>query len=172
MNDDRQFPYRLNIRAQCDLSRDKNPKLYLISGKAFPCEKVTTHPGITITEKDGKKFIGVDQDYYDLKELVENDDKRKVFNEQMKVYDNPVVFSYGDIIEKKTHSIIACVADETLIEFSFLKFEVMKRKDLDTKATRIGRLLPPYITKVQNAFASFMVRTGITPIPKELIDRV
>lgn len=169
MKEDQNFPYRLNIRAQCDLLRTNNPDLFLLSGRVFPREQVTTQPGVKVIQKDEEKVLTIDQNCYRLKELLEEDQKSDTFNKEMRKYNHPVVFSYGDIIEKKTHSIVACVAGELFIEFCFRKFEVGSKTDIETKATKIGRLLPPYITKIQNAFASFMIRTGVTPIPEELL---
>lgn len=36
------------------------------------------------------------------------------------------------------------------------------------KGKRIGRVLPPYITKIQQKCAVNMVREGVAPLPKEL----
>ena len=55
-------------------------------------------------------------------------------------------------------------------EFNFRKFEIEKKKDVEGEAKRIGRVLPPYITKVQNAFAAYMIRVGVMPIPEKLVE--
>ena len=168
-SNDPKFPYRLNIRAQCDLSRCENPNLYLIPGKVFSIKQVTAHPGIEVIQKNEDIVLKIDESHFILKDLLESDVNRNKFNKGMKKYNAPVVFSNGDIIEKKTHSIIPCIAEETLVEFSFREFEVKKKQEIEQEATLIGRLLPPYITKVQRAFASFITRAGTTPFPDELI---
>ena len=57
------------------------------------------------------------------------------------------------------------MAGEQAIQFKMdleiLSFNAWKEK-------RIGRVLPPYITKIQQKCAVNMVREGVAPLPKEL----
>lgn len=167
---DRKFPYRLNIRAQCDLSRDDNPRLYLLSGREYDQNQIIMNNKIAISDKDNRNVITINNKEYDLYDLVQDKSKQKAFNKEMNSYKDTLLFSNNDIIEKKVHSIIPCVADKAFVEFHFRKFEVMCKNCLDSRAVKIGRILPPYITKIQNSFASFMVRTGLMPIPEELVN--
>ena len=61
--------------------------------------------------------------------------------------------------------IIGCIADKQAILFDMdilvLPFDEIKEK-------RVGRVLPPYITKIQQKVAANMVREGVSPLPKEL----
>ena len=167
---DRKFPYRLNIRAQCDLSRDDNPRLYLLSGREYNQNQIIMNNKIAISDKDNRNVITINNKEYDLNDLVQDRSKQKAFNREMNSYKDTLLFSYNDIIEKKVHSIIPCVADKAFVEFHFREFEVMCKNCLDSRAVKIGRILPPYITKIQNSFTSFMIRTGLMPIPEELVN--
>ena len=167
---DQTYPYRLNIRAQCDLSRDDNPRLYLLSGKAFDQHKVITDNRLKVCGSEDKTVLLAYNKQYSLNDLINDKSSRKEFNIDMSSYQNSLLFSHNEVIERKTHSIIACVAGEFFVEFNYREFEVMRKQCLDARATKIGRILPPYITKVQSAFASYMIRTGIMPIPEELVN--
>ena len=58
----------------------------------------------------------------------------------------------------------------------FLQRDIFKSGKMDLeilsfnawKGKRIGRVLPPYITKIQQKCAVNMVREGVAPLPKEL----
>ena len=51
-----------------------------------------------------------------------------------------------------------------------LDFKQFKIKSYNTvKSQRVGRLLPPFITKVQQLFSSYMIREGLPAIPDEAI---
>lgn len=91
------------------------------------------------------------------------------FNSDMQRFDRLLLFDKGQIIEKKTHAILPCVAEKLFIEFQFKRFLIKKKSTLEAEAMRVGRIIPPYITKIQNLFASYMVREGVMPIPEKLI---
>lgn len=57
--------------------------------------------------------------------------------------------------------------DEKTIVFSMKKLEKMKWSDL--KDFRIGRLLPTYLTRLQQRYASYLQRPGLSRIPREAI---
>ena len=105
---------------------------------------------IAISDKDNRNVITINNKEYDLYDLVQDRSKQKAFNKEMSSYKDTLLFSYNDIIEKKVHSIIPCVADKAFVEFHFREFEVMCKNCLDSRAVKIGRILPPYITKIQN----------------------
>lgn len=166
-----QDEYWLNIRAQCDLIRQDDPILYLIPGKVFDVSRIAKHPRIKISKENDDSIIIIDQETFHIKELDSYNKKaRGEFNSKMQRFASMIMFNNGDIIEKKDHSIIPCIADKLLLEFDFAGFKTKKKTEFETEAARIGRLIPPYITKVQNAFASYMIRTGLMPTPKELLD--
>ena len=37
------------------------------------------------------------------------------------------------------------------------------------KDKRVGRLLPPYITRIQQKWAHYVVRTGVLPVPENVV---
>ena len=73
----------------------------------------------------------------------------------------------GDIIGKKTDVFLCCADNGKIIKFR-LDLEVKKFKDLKDK--RIGRVLPPYITKIQQKCSHYIIREGTMPIPKEIFE--
>jgi hypothetical protein len=75
------------------------------------------------------------------------------------------LFLKGEFRERHTNAIIACVDNGKVIEFDFRKFELKKWDAI--KAGRIGRLLPPHITRIQQKYALFQQREGVSPIPRE-----
>lgn len=115
--------YLLNIRAQCDLNRDENPKLYCITGHE-------------LSQKDNGKIEGIS-------------------------------FSKGEYLEKSYQAIVAFIDGGKIVEFSFKDLEIKTWKDLENY--RIGRLLPPYITKIQQRFSLYIQRQGLPKIPNEAI---
>lgn len=71
--------------------------------------------------------------------------------------------------EKKDEVYELCIADEALIRFD-LKCSEYKEYPDDTLMV-LGRLLPPDITRIQQKFASYIVREGVMSIPrKQLMD--
>lgn len=46
---------------------------------------------------------------------------------------------------------------------------MMKKTEIEEKADRIGRVLPPYITKLQHEVSSYIVREGLLPVPDKLL---
>ena len=89
------------------------------------------------------------------------------FNANFRKHRNNMIFyNKGELLEKKTESIIACVDDGKYIKFELKKFEIIKFEEI--KGKRIGRILPPYINKIQQKFAQYIVREGVMPIPEEL----
>jgi len=115
--------YYLNIRAQCDLVRDPDPNLFLLSG-----------------------YI-----------LVQNE-KGKIPN---------ISFNRGEYLEKSIHAVVAFIDDGKIIEFKFSDFAI--KTWIEIKTTRIGRLLPPYINKIQQRYALYMQRQGLPRIPDAAI---
>ncbi|MDX9714198.1 MAG: hypothetical protein RBT37_02090 [Dissulfurispiraceae bacterium] len=117
--DQTKYRYYLNIRAQCDLVRNNDPELFVISG-------------------------------YVLEQ-----------NEKGKIKD--ISFNNGQYLEKPSHAIVAFVDDGKIIEFKFNEFSIEKWGSLN--ANRVGRLLPPYINRVQQRHALYIQRQGLPRIP-------
>jgi len=85
-----------------------------------------------------------------------NDKLKKNYNEK-----------YGYINEREGNCIIFPLDGGRAIEFQFKKIHTFKYEDL--KANRKGRLLPPYIVKIQQKYSAYLQRQGLSRIPKESI---
>jgi hypothetical protein len=72
-------------------------------------------------------------------------------------------FIEGQFIEKVNHSIVSFIDNGKMVEFLFHDLIILKWKAIKTK--RIGRLLPPYITSIQQRYALYLQRQGLPRIP-------
>jgi len=78
-----------------------------------------------------------------------------------------ISFNQGQYLEKPNHAVIAFLDEGKILEFKFSGFEIKDWKEL--KDSRIGRLLPPYINKIQQRYALYMQRQGLPRIPDAAI---
>ncbi len=95
--------------------------------------------------------------------------------------DDEISFKKGNFIEKSNNTYIPFIDDGKIIEFFFCEIKIkkwkeklkdIKGKEIDKmfKETRIGRLLPPYITKVQQRYSFYLQRQGLPAIPEKAIE--
>ena len=77
-------------------------------------------------------------------------------------------FSNGQFFERVSEAVVLGVHDGNSILFRFDKLRVCKYSDIRTQ--RIGRLLHPYVTRVQQRYALYMQRQALPRIPVEAID--
>ena len=77
-----------------------------------------------------------------------------------------IIFDSGEFHEKINCSYASFVQGNILC-FTFRELKIKKWKDI--KDYRIGRLLPPYITKIQQKYASYLQRLGLPSIPEKAI---
>lgn len=162
--------YYLNIRAQCSISREDargnyNPKLYCIEGKKLRNQDIVTEDiHLTMEEQlvfgAGKRF-SLDE----MREICKNETEIVDFNRNFSKHRNSIFFRKGTILERDDKVIVGCVAGEQAIKFGM---DLVIREFEELKDKRIGRILPPYITKIQQKCAANMVREGVTPLPREL----
>jgi len=115
--------YYINIRAQCDLVRSRNPHLYCLKGKAID-ERL-------INRKGGTEFNCIN----------------------------------GEFTEKKYTAIVPFIDDGNIIEFDFT--DLLRKTWNEMKTNRIGRLLPPYITSIQQRYSHYLHRQGLPRTPKD-----
>ena len=73
----------------------------------------------------------------------------------------------GQFVEKINNSVIPFLDDGRIIEFLFRDIKLQKWKDLKEK--RVGRLLPPYINRIQQRYSLYMQRQGLPRIPEAAI---
>ena len=45
----------------------------------------------------------------------------------------------------------------------------VKKYDSSFKAKRIGRILPPYITRIQQIVSAYIIREGLPAIPNDIL---
>lgn len=162
--------YYLNIRAQCDLSRmDKcneyNPLLYCIEGKKLLSRDIITDD-IRMTTKEILDF-GTDKRFSlnEMREICKDESQIKEFNRNFVKHRNSIFFRKGSFLERNDKVIVGCVAGEQALQFDL---DISIKNFSTEKDKRIGRILPPYITRIQQKCAQNMVREGVVPMPKEL----
>jgi hypothetical protein len=78
-----------------------------------------------------------------------------------------VVEKTGTISERDTETIIFGMTDGITVCFQFKALLVEEWKKW--KDRRIGRLLPPYLTRLQQRYSAYLQRPGLTKIPKVLL---
>ncbi len=76
----------------------------------------------------------------------------------------------GNFKEGNVHCMIFPVCEGRLFHFMFK--ELYQKKWRDLKNNREGRLLPPFITKLQMKYSYYLQRQGFPKIPKEIFSNV
>ncbi len=74
---------------------------------------------------------------------------------------------HGKFSEIDSQSIVFPIDRGKIVDFRFKKLEIKKWKDL--KYRRVGRLLPPYINRIQQRYSLYMQRQGLPRIPDAAI---
>ena len=161
--------YYLNIRAQCDLSRSKgedyNPQLFCIVGERLRSEKIATED-LKLTPEgylvfNANKKYGLDE----LKEKCGDEKKLGKFNQELAKHRNGIFWENGTLIERSNNVIVGSVAEQDALKFNL---SICVKSFNELKDSRIGRILPPYITRIQQKCSQYMIREGVMPVPKEL----
>lgn len=80
--------------------------------------------------------------------------------------DDKIIFFQGEFQEKINNCYVAFV-DGKILCFSLRKISIKKWNEI--KNNRQGRLLPPYITKIQQKYSAYIQRQGLPSIPKQAI---
>ena len=70
---------------------------------------------------------------------------------------------YGHFNESESNAIVFSMIDGKTYNFIFKKFTMKEWSEI--KCNRIGRLLPPYITHIQQKFSLYLQRSGLPRIP-------
>jgi hypothetical protein len=99
---------------------------------------------------------------YCLKGRIVNEDK---INNGAK---DCIIFDKGEFKEKINSTYLACIDDGKIIEFLFQDLFVKKWNEI--KHERIGRILPPYITRIQQKYAFYLQRQAVSGLPEEIIN--
>lgn len=74
---------------------------------------------------------------------------------------------YGHFLEEDSNSIIFCMYDGKTFKIGFKN--LLQEKWGDIKGKRKGRLLPPYINRIQQRYGNYLKRQGLPRTPKEAI---
>lgn len=143
--------YLINIRPDCDegfldVDEDDPQKHYLINIRP-DCDCIPRQEGQTI----------------DNVELYCIEGKRMSNNEIGKSYEK------GRFVEKIWESISFSLYEGKTIRFDFRKFRTQKFSEV--KEHRIGRLIHPYITRMQQRYALYLQRQGLPRVPEEAIPK-
>lgn len=105
--------YYINIRAQCNLIRENDPILYLLPGNEWDLSNLTKLPRIKMRFDNDKHILSIDQHEFCIEEMTQYKKHQKAeFNEKMQEYNSLLLFEKGEIIEKKQHGILSCIADK------------------------------------------------------------
>ncbi len=78
-----------------------------------------------------------------------------------------VCLQQGQFIEKINHALIPFIDDGKVIEVLFKDLKIKPWRELKDK--RLGRILPPYIMRIQQRYALYLHRHGLPRIPDGVI---
>lgn len=151
--------YLLVISADCDLVRRDDPVVAVVTGS-----EVSVPDNNKIELSRDKPLLSVYGQSFELKEG-EIDNINTSIEELIK--NLPLVNSGGDLIRRNNETIIPCIAGKKAIAF---QHRVMMFKYSDIRPYFIGRLLAPYVTKVQQGAANHLIRAALEPIPRGAFD--
>ncbi len=90
-------------------------------------------------------------------------DEEKINNKSK----DAIKFEKGSFINRINNTYIPFIDKGLIIEFLFNELKIKKWKDM--KNSKIGRLLPPYITRVQQNYSLYSQRQGLPAIPEKAI---
>ncbi len=76
-------------------------------------------------------------------------------------------FDKGQFIEKVNHAVVPFLDDGVVFEFLFKDLKIKKWGAL--KSSRIGRLLPPHINRIQQKYAFYLQRQALPSTPNNAI---
>ena len=74
---------------------------------------------------------------------------------------------YGHFSEIDSQAIVFPINDGKAIDFRFKELKIERWADV--KNNRIGRILPPYINRIQQKYSLFMQRQGLPRIPIDAV---
>jgi hypothetical protein len=74
---------------------------------------------------------------------------------------------YGQLEERDVNAAVFAMKEGASFVFQFA--DLQKRPWRDMKDKRIGRLLPPFLTRLQQRYAAYLQRPGLPRIPLEAL---
>jgi len=88
-----------------------------------------------------------------------------VFNKEKEKYSK----KHGGFPAPTTQEIIFCMYNKKSLVFDFKNFSVEEYGQIRNTKSRIGRLLPPFLTQICTRHAQYLLRQGLPRIPQEAI---
>lgn len=98
------------------------------------------------------------------------------------IKDNDVKIEKGSIIERKDSIIIPFVYKGKILKINLNKIIIFQwkqqlfskngKEQRNFNETRVGRILPPYITAIQQKYAFYLQRQGLPAIPEKAIEKI
>lgn len=92
-----------------------------------------------------------------------------ISGELVKPKDKNLNIIKNDIQERSDEVIIFPIYDGKMIRFKLKKI-IIKKAEPKFMQERIGRLLPPHIVRIQQKYASYLVRQGAVSYPEEIFE--
>lgn len=137
----------------------------------IPNDKLPDYPFAgDIYFKDGEHFINIRPDCDIIREQKDLYLLKGIFIDESNINkqesDKNIPFVNGEFIEKRNCSYVAFIQGK-IMKFNYRKLSIEKWNNI--KAYRLGRLLPPYISKIQQQYAAYIQRQGLPSIPKQAI---
>lgn len=77
---------------------------------------------------------------------------------------------YGSIGEDDSEAVVFAMKDGISVSFQLRELSIETWGDW--KALRIGRLLPPFLTRLQQRYSAYLQRPGLTRVPKAAVPAV
>jgi hypothetical protein len=105
---------------------------------------------------------GQDVELYCLKGRIVDENRINAEDKEISIQ-----FKNGCFEEKIAHAYISFIDGGKIVEFLFQDIKIKKWKFI--KGNRIGRLLPPYITRLQQKYTFYLQRQALPAIPYKAI---
>jgi len=127
---------------------------YRIDGEDIDRYYLNIRPECDITRKNNPELYCV---------------KGKIINEDFinSNNDDEIRFKKGSFIERANKTYAPFLVDGKIIEFTFNDIKIKKWNTI--KNDRVGRMLPPYITAIQQKYSFYLQRQGLPAIPEKAI---
>lgn len=155
--------YVLVVSADCDLVRRQDPMAAVVFGSDV---SIKNGEGIVLeASADGSYSISING----KSEIISEDSLDSINKNIRKVCNSSQARLHrgGTLLRRQTETIIPCIAGRKAIAFSH---ELFMLRYSEIKKYRIGRVLPPYITKVQQGASAHLVRAALEPVPLRAFD--
>ncbi len=161
------------VSGDVELSNKEEIRQVLECERYIPNISLPANPATGDLFKEGKKyFLNIRPDC----DILRKDDdevslyliKGKAIKEnKINKEGSDIQFCKGVFIEKVNNTFVSFVDNQKIIEFKFNEIEI--RLYNTVKANRIGRLLPPYITRIQQKYSFYLQRQALPAIPPKAL---